>query len=627
MGGGDTASTAGHGTDRDVRPEVNEVDGVPVFSTDIPGPLRAMLIFRVGAVDETLPTHGITHLVEHLAMFPLMQTLGAVNRLNATVEPLRTRFMATGTPHEVASFLSDVTANLTALPLDRVESEKKVLRTEAANRATGSVKGAWTWRFGAVGPGLMDFEEYGLRWLTGEHVAHWAESWFTAGNAVLWLSGPLPENLHLNLKAGERKPVPMLQPLQLKTPAIYQQGDRWVLLSMLGPRTTAINVGARIFDTRLRDRIRHQSSIAYEVHANYQRLDPSTAEITAFADSLAPNARDAAQALADVARDLAASGPSVEEIAAVRAERRRAWEHPESGLGLLEQQAIEELEGLERQSIAELDAEAEALTPAEVAKAFQEALPTSVLAIPREVPMTIAGFTPIPLGSGERVKGVQVSPMAGSGHSDLIDFSDQGISLTLPNRTTIGMRWSDVVVAPWWSDGRRSLINTEGAGIHIVPEKWQFVQPLLEAIRQRVPQERWIPMDEPDAVPRAAGPICAICQASPAIEVTFQDPRSAFMIWLRKVHGVLCRDCGIAKFREVQRRVLLRGWWSIPGVFFTPFALLINSGVYLRFRNLPVPIRTSGINPLPKGRTVWLYPGMLIPAAIALFLVFIFWPR
>jgi predicted Zn-dependent peptidase len=586
-----------------------------------------MLIFRVGAVDETLPTHGITHLVEHLAMFPLMQTLDATSRLNATVEPFRTRFMATGTPQEVASFLSDVTSNLTALPLDRVENEKRVLRTEAANRTTGSVKAAWSWRFGAVGPGLIDFEEYGLRWLTADHVGHWAQSWFTAGNAVVWLSGPVPENFKLNLKKGARNPVPALRSLKFATPAIYQQGDRWALLSMLGPRTTAINLGTRIFDSRLRDRIRHQASIAYEVHATYQRLDPDTAEITAFADSLAPNAKNAAQALVDVTRDLAASGPSVEEIAAVQAERRRAREHPESGLALLEQEAIEELEGLERKSVEELEAEAQALTPADVAKAFQEALPTAVLAIPREVTMTIAGFTPIPLGSGERAKGAHVSPMPGSGHSDVIDYSDQGISLTQPNRTTIGMRWSDVVVAPWWSDGRRSLINTDGAGIHIVPAKWQLVQPLVEAIRRRVPQERWIPMDEPDAVPRAPGPICAICEATPAIEVSFQDPRSAFVIRVRKVHGVVCRDCGIAKFREVQRRVLVSGWWSIPGLLVTPIALLSNTAVYFRLRRLPVPIRSSGINPLPKGRTVWLYPGMLIPAAGLLFLLYLFWPR
>ena len=35
-------------------------------------PLQAMLMFRVGVADETLPTRGISHLAAHLAMFALM---------------------------------------------------------------------------------------------------------------------------------------------------------------------------------------------------------------------------------------------------------------------------------------------------------------------------------------------------------------------------------------------------------------------------------------------------------------------------------------------------------------------------------------------------------------------------
>jgi hypothetical protein len=216
--------------------------------------------------------------------------------------------------------------------------------------------------------------------------------------------------------------------------------------------------------------------------------------------------------------------------------------------------------------------------------------------------------------------------MPGSGHSDVIEYSDLGISLTAPNRTTIGMKWTDVAAAMWWNDGRRRLISLEGAGLLIVPTKWQYVHPLLEAVRQRVPQERWILMDEPDAVHSAPEQACSVCGASPALEVTFQDPRSLFLIWFKKVHGILCRDCGIATFREVQRRVLARGWWSILGVAVTPVALAMNTEVYFRFRRLPVPIRSSGINPLPKGRTVWLSPQMLVPVGLLL-VVFIYWPR
>jgi predicted Zn-dependent peptidase len=603
------------------------VDGVPVFSLDVPGPLQAMLTFRVGVVDESLPAHGITHVVEHLAMFPIMQSMDAANHFNARVEPLRTRFMATGTPEQITTFLADVTSNLSHLALDRLENEKKILRTEAANKPWGSLKMAWSFRFGSRALGLADFEELGLRCLTPASVEAWAAMRFSAGNAVLWLSGPVPENLRLNLREGSRQSLPKIHPEQYRTPATYQQGDRWVLLSMLGARSTPLSLGTRIFDARVRDRVRHQLSLSYEVHAAYQRLDRDTAEVTAFADSLTQDSQAAAEALIAVARELATDGPRAEEVASVLAERRRMMALPEVGLGHLEQVAIEELEGLEPMTTEELDAEAEALTPAQVADAFKSAFATSFLAMPNGVSASVPDFTPIPLSTGARIKGIQVRAMPGAGHADVIDYSDEGISLTFPNRTVIGMKWKDVAVAMWWNEGRRTLIGPDGSGINVVPAKWGTVGSLLEAIRERVPPDRWVPMDEPGSVPREQGPICAVCEASPAIEVTFQDPRSFFMIQLKKVHGIVCRDCGIANFREVQKRVLVRGWWSLPGLVATPIALLSNIGVWQKIRKLPVPIRTSGINPLPKGRTVWLYPGMLIPGVVVLLLVWFFWPR
>lgn len=603
---------------RDLTPKRAVIDGIPVFSLEVPGPMQAMLIFRVGIVDERAPTRGITHLVEHLAMSRLMQNFPARDRINARVEPLRTRFMASGTPQEVTQFLSEVAASLRSLPLERLESEKKVLRTEEANRTGGSVKAAWSWRFGASGLGLADFEEFGLRWLGAEQVGHWAASNFTAGNAVLWLSGPVPEDLRLELPHGERKPLPVPNPLPAQTPAIYQQGDRWVLLSMLGRRTTALYLGTRMLDARLRDRLRHEQSISYEVRASYQRIGPDLAEVTAFADSLAPNAAEAASALVAVTRGLAETGPTQDEIGAVLAERRHLREHPAAGLGVLEQAALEELDGAESKTLDEVEAEAEALAPEQVAQSFREAFESSFLAIPLKVPMNVPGFTAVPASIGPRIDGFRVMPMPGTNNSDVIAYSNEGVSLTQPNGSTIGMKWNDVAIAMWWSEGRRTLIANHGAGINILPAKWKYIDPLLEAMRVHAPPDRWVPMDEPDALPRQAGPVCAICEAQPAIEVTLQDPRSALMIWFKRVHGILCRDCGIAKFREVQRRVLLRGWWSIPGLLATPIALALNTEVWWRFRRLPVPIRTSGINPLPKGRTVWLSPGIAIPVVLVI---------
>ena len=51
--------------------ERSSVDGVPVFWTESGDEMLAGLVFRVGRADESLARGGITHLVEHLALYPL----------------------------------------------------------------------------------------------------------------------------------------------------------------------------------------------------------------------------------------------------------------------------------------------------------------------------------------------------------------------------------------------------------------------------------------------------------------------------------------------------------------------------------------------------------------------------
>ena len=568
-----------------------------------------MLTFRVGIVDETLPTRGITHLVEHLAMFPLTQG-GASDRMNAAVEPQRTRFMCTGAPDEVKEFLQRVAHNLSHLPMERLDNEKKVLRTEGSNRPVWSTKSEWTWRYGPAGLGLVDWEEFGLRWLGPEAVTDWSTRWFTRGNAVLWISGPVPEGLELPLPSGERKPTPHSQPLPYQTPGEYQQGDKWVMLSMLGPRTADFLVASRAIEIRLRERLRNQSALAYDVHANYLRLDRETAQITAFADALAQGANQAANELVAEVWDLADKGPDSDELEDIKREGRRVREHPEAGFGLLDQAALAELEGLERKSPDELEAEVQAVTPASVAAVLRSARATSFLAIPNGVPMTTQGFVPIPVGSGTRHKGVRVVAMPGAGHDDIIDFDRDGISLSAPNGTVTGMRWSEIAAALWWTEGRRTLVGSEGSAINIIPSKWREVGPLLAAVQQNVPAERWVPMDEPGSLPSNVGPLCVVCQSSPAIEVTLFNSKR----WARvgRIHGLLCRDCGIARFREGQKQLLTNGILNMRGWY----GLVANIPKYQRFRKMPLPIRTSGINPLPKGSRVLAYPPLWIEAAV-----------
>jgi hypothetical protein len=60
--------------------ERGEVGGVPAYWPEGAGaPHRVALGCRVGYADETLPEHGITHLVEHLALFTLGRRLYDTN--------------------------------------------------------------------------------------------------------------------------------------------------------------------------------------------------------------------------------------------------------------------------------------------------------------------------------------------------------------------------------------------------------------------------------------------------------------------------------------------------------------------------------------------------------------------
>src|SRR5688572_14080406 len=89
--------------------ERTDIDGVPTFWLNAPGPLRAMLLFRVGQADEILPEAGISHLVEHLA-FSTLDDLDHAH--NGFVDHDRTAFWAAGEPDEVVAFLNGITAAL-----------------------------------------------------------------------------------------------------------------------------------------------------------------------------------------------------------------------------------------------------------------------------------------------------------------------------------------------------------------------------------------------------------------------------------------------------------------------------------------------------------------------------------
>jgi hypothetical protein len=119
-------------------------------------------MFRVGRFDETLPNGGITHLVEHLTFASMPRPS---YQFNAEVNGRFTAFYVdSANGLDVADFVAAVCHGLTANHESRLEQEKRILRTEALSRGgAGALGRCLTERYGATGPGLLGYEEYGLR--------------------------------------------------------------------------------------------------------------------------------------------------------------------------------------------------------------------------------------------------------------------------------------------------------------------------------------------------------------------------------------------------------------------------------------------------------------------------------
>jgi zinc protease len=236
------------------RPERQVIDGVPVYWAEAPPPFTAALLFRVGRADDELPRLGLSHLVEHLAFYPIGPLTFTANGF---VGDLWSAFYSSGEQEDVLGLLHDLCRNVSSLPLERLETEKRVLTTEAASRGTGWRERLLDLRFGPRGFGLGSYEELGLRTATREEVAGWASERFVKGNVVAWGTGKPPSQLTFDLPPGGRSEVPPSEPRpRLDLPAHLADGSGGVSLGVVGERASALSAGFWVIERRAENRLR-----------------------------------------------------------------------------------------------------------------------------------------------------------------------------------------------------------------------------------------------------------------------------------------------------------------------------------------------------------------------------------
>ncbi|WP_327317271.1 M16 family metallopeptidase [Streptomyces sp. NBC_01235] len=461
--------------------------------------ITAGLFFRVGRADETLATAGITHLVEHLALHRL--GLSDLHYNGATANTY-TLFHVTGSEEEVVKYLNSVCAGLRDLPMERLETEKEILRTEAAGHGGGPRQQMPLWRYGAQSYGLTSYNELGTWSLTPDQVRHWAQTRFTRDNAVLWItSDHVPEGLDLTLPQGTRFPAPTATSALPTTPAYISGDDGHVVLTAVLRRSTAASVFADVLGRALFQDLRQEGGYSYSAEADYTPRDADFATLTAYADSL-PQKQDAVVGgFVDTLARLRAGRIEQSELDSVRTKLLKMYDTPDLGAATLPSYALSLLLGHRILTPEQHKAELNAVTPDDLRQVARETWDGALLQVPGGG-VDWAGFTLAPQFSTTSVTGTR--------HQSLEDeqvtlvIGAEGVSLLTP-RGPITVRYDAIAAMTTRPDGARTLTGHDGFSVTVEPTLYRGVTPdRIAALDAAVAPQSTVrmPAREPDRIPQ-----------------------------------------------------------------------------------------------------------------------------
>lgn len=475
-----------------------EVDGVPTLYVPWPGLMSAGLVFRVGRADETLADAGVTHLVEHLAL----PRHGVTDyHYNASTEALFTHFHVRGSAEQVAAYLAGVCAGLREPPLHRLETEKGILRTEAAKCGRPALP---LWRYGAAGYGLVSYPEWGLSRLGPDEVYRWARTRFTRDNAVLWIHGPdLPASLRLSLPSGTRRPVPSASSALPATPAYFVGGESRIVLDAVVRRSLPAAVFAGVLERELYRSLRQEGGYAYTAAASYHPRGDQFAIVTAVADALPAQRQAALGGLIDTLQAMRAGRINDADVAAVRGAAQDLLSEPGVEAGRLASCAADLLAGVPYQLVEDVRADLAAVTTADVHAAAVETWGSLLVQVPRGTRGDWTGLAAAPTHSTHAVAGTH-HRARGADRTTLI-VGGEGVSL-LTGDGPITVRYQQCAAELRWPDGGRQLVGVDGMTVHVEPTLWRIGPDTLAAIDSQVPPAAVIemPARDPAGISRPA---------------------------------------------------------------------------------------------------------------------------
>lgn len=474
--------------------ETGSAGGVTVLrSASATSRNTAALMFGVGRYDETLPTAGITHLIEHLT---LSDKPNATYEFNAEVSGrFTTFFMASADPAEVADFITTVCRGLATDYGEALEREKRILKTEAISRGTAGALGLCLGeRYGATGPGLTGYEEYGLNRLGWAEIEAWRRRWFVAGNAVLWIHGTIPRRLRIELPPYPAPPMTPLCPVGLTLPGFIVAGRGGIGLSLTGPPSDPAAVALAVLQERLTQVLRHERGLSYGVRGTRDQLDRDISHAWLVADALPEQTAMVGHSMLATLESLAEGGSTDEEAEDYLRRLRSVYESPDGPAMVMNRQAQDILSGRRPRDAAETLMAVSEVDNKAVGGAAGQLLGQMIVATPQLVPAIQGRMPRLPVWSAATITG---TTLRSTDSGSWLTVGDQGVMRTVEAGHHVTVRSGGVAALFRWNDRKRTLVGTDGFTLLLDPAEWPDGDAVIRSIEARVDPRLVISLDSP----------------------------------------------------------------------------------------------------------------------------------
>lgn len=464
-------------------------DGLRVLAADSGREtMRASLMFRVGQADETLVTRGWTHLVEHTALHGWQDPRLS---FNASVGLFRTQFDLDGEREAVLEHLRLLATWLADPDLSRLDHEARVLRAEAEQRPIGPLAQAYEWRFGARGPGLVGYDEFGLSRVDPDGVRAWATSRFVADNAVLAADHVLPDDFTLPLGRGVRSRAELPPVVASTLPGSFEVARGFAAVGHVS-RGWATGLAPEILRRSLVERLRHDEGAAYSPWADVERVNSDGALLVCGSDVSQAGTPGALEHVWRVVEHLGAQGPSQELLDDFTTQRTRYYRDRDlavpsrvwsAALSVLTESEIHEDDEAERQLAA--------VTPQDVAALFRQFRATAIVGSPQGARRPSALSV---LQAPQRAVLDEATTFRGHDAMSAVHVNDQGVAMDHP-RFQVMVPWDEVAALLVFPDGARRVMGVRGWAVQLEPTLFRDGEAAVALVDSGVPASLRVPVD------------------------------------------------------------------------------------------------------------------------------------